>query len=1016
MGCNASSPSEPVPAAKPAVSESTLKAGQVSAAWTEQKKSSSASANNNAITSSSANNKAVSTASTNAAPKMSSAPGYDAAPSLAATSAIAGYDVAQTETTSYTYVNASSNASNTTGYDGAPAYHKSGYGTDHSYHQVGNAPVEEDAEADKLLEFHADQKVIDRLGSYNLNRDWNAEFQAIFEAPNATPYERDTNQKNLDNLMKAFVSFAESTVKLLVAEKNVPVSEKTIKPLDRRGIAGGEKYLVGKVFVKYAWDDKGVYGSDDRAQKAAMNEIRSSNALLECRLSLLHTSLQAVFRWCGHAVIVTALMPITHKSLVYGSDNAAMTIMDSNRQMRDIVSRAAQRLNLKTHKVRSKTDGREVEMFVAVDCEGHMSRKDGRFYFIDLGRLIPPNSGKGQEIFCFQFRSEYLRERASSGRPPLSSDAFTTFGLIDRDANDKEVQEAIRDLEQVQVPKLPSALLRAYGETVHGGKEAALTRFCDPLPTIAELFHQRGINLRYLGQVFALLNPQSTALSEKEHAAKTLSSVRLAVLEEMIVRAFKGYLRRQLRSAQGEPACQEAAATALHSILGSSARANEFWTSRITELLKEKYGVSADTVTQAELATARKELLSDSILHYMLTELGLNIYNSTSGMNVLDWSKKEGPATAVRIQITSNVVKPPDFGSIESAEERYLNELSIREKALGENNPELLSTLRALLTVYQNWNEVSPEHTLKKGESIVSRCVSIAEANPMTDEAAQAYTQAALFYWNFNLYAKAEPLVRSCLNIREQLHGDSDANTARTTGFMASLLETMGRYAEAKPYYERALALKEKLLGAEHLDVALECGNFAALHQSLGNWAEAEKLRRREIAIKEKHGDPNDPSLGASLNNLGGLLRMTGRVNESEPFYRRSLAIKAKALGDEHPDTAVSICNLGQLLEAQGKHSESEELYKKALAIHEKTLVDAHADKANSYLCLGAHYFNRGRVADSLPYMEKSMYLNELVFGKGHKYVKGNAGWLASTYDKLGRSADAARVRRENNL
>lgn len=79
------------------------------------------------------------------------------------------------------------------------------------------------------------------------------------------------------------------------------------------------------------------------------------------------------------------------------------------------------------------------------DVEGHKSNKDGRFYLIDLARLlppVPPRSNSSDHLYK-QFRPEfmiYLQTKAHSGSallsaysccfvPALSSDAFSRWGL-----------------------------------------------------------------------------------------------------------------------------------------------------------------------------------------------------------------------------------------------------------------------------------------------------------------------------------------------------------------------------------------------------------------------------------------------------------------------------------------------------------------------------------------------------------------------------------------------------------
>ena len=123
----------------------------------------------------------------------------------------------------------------------------------------------------------------------------------------------------------------------------------------------------------------------------------------------------------------------------------------------------------------------------------------------------------------------------------------------------------------------------------------------------------------------------------------------------------------------------------------------------------------------------------------------------------------------------------------------------------------------------------------------------------------------------------------------------------------------MGDYAKAEPLYKRALAIREKALGPDHPDTAQSLNNLALLYDSMGDYAKAEPLYKRALAIREKALGPEHPDTAQSLNNLAKLYYSMGDYAKAEPLYQRALAIYEKALGPEHPDTATSLNNLAFL-------------------------------------------------------------------------------------------------------
>lgn len=62
----------------------------------------------------------------------------------------------------------------------------------------------------------------------------------------------------------------------------------------------------------------------------------------------------------------------------------------------------------------------------------------------------------------------------------------------------------------------------------------------------------------------------------------------------------------------------------------------------------------------------------------------------------------------------------------------------------------------------------------------------------------------------------------------------------------------MSDYAKAEPLLRRALAIREKALGPDHPDTATSLNNLALLYQYVGDYAKAEPLLQRALAIYRK--------------------------------------------------------------------------------------------------------------------------------------------------------------------
>ncbi len=62
----------------------------------------------------------------------------------------------------------------------------------------------------------------------------------------------------------------------------------------------------------------------------------------------------------------------------------------------------------------------------------------------------------------------------------------------------------------------------------------------------------------------------------------------------------------------------------------------------------------------------------------------------------------------------------------------------------------------------------------------------------------------------------------------------------------------MAKLAKAEPLYKRSLAIREKALGPEHQLVAQSLENYAALLREIGRGAEASTMEARAEAIRAK--------------------------------------------------------------------------------------------------------------------------------------------------------------------
>ena len=102
------------------------------------------------------------------------------------------------------------------------------------------------------------------------------------------------------------------------------------------------------------------------------------------------------------------------------------------------------------------------------------------------------------------------------------------------------------------------------------------------------------------------------------------------------------------------------------------------------------------------------------------------------------------------------------------------------------------------------------------------QAVEVMESVPTARQELAEYLNAwGLVSHEAGEYAKAGPLYRRALGIREQALGPTHPGVAQSLNNLAALYQAQGRYAAAEPLYQRALASRERVLGTDHPDIAM---------------------------------------------------------------------------------------------------------------------------------------------------------------------------------------------------
>ena len=288
-------------------------------------------------------------------------------------------------------------------------------------------------------------------------------------------------------------------------------------------------------------------------------------------------------------------------------------------------------------------------------------------------------------------------------------------------------------------------------------------------------------------------------------------------------------------------------------------------------------------------------------------------------------------------------------------------------------------------------------------------------------------------------YAKAEPLLRRALAIREKAQGPEHPDVAGTLVCVAAcLLVSKEKQAETVgPMLQRAIAIYEKLKGKDDPDVANALHFFSAWHLSRKEYDAAESALTRAVAIGETAFGPMSAELAELLDDLGDLhcaqavgidieavqaaiwgnpereSKTEKHAKQAESFYKRALAIREKAVKSDDRDIAETLYNLGQLAVVRGRPMDGEQYFERWLVLQEKTKAPA-SEKQGTVLCaLAVASMERNEFVQAEGWLAKTQAFLQTTKGAESDDVSVIQTARADVALKAGRFDDAERFSKQ---
>ncbi|MGW8282288.1 MAG: serine/threonine-protein kinase [Gemmatimonadota bacterium] len=199
-------------------------------------------------------------------------------------------------------------------------------------------------------------------------------------------------------------------------------------------------------------------------------------------------------------------------------------------------------------------------------------------------------------------------------------------------------------------------------------------------------------------------------------------------------------------------------------------------------------------------------------------------------------------------------------------------------------------------------------------------------------------------YLALDRFDDARPLLKSALDIRRSVLGDTGQLVASSVNNYAAVLDETDDFAEAEPLYREAIA-RFRAIDGEDSEMALKAtANLAQLlDMRLNRFDEAEELYQEVISVGARILDPADEELALWRQNYAGFLCYERKEPErGVRLLQQAIPALEQARGQESVNQAIARSLLGYCLTELGEFEQAEGQLLRALPILEAKLGADH--------------------------------------------------------------------------
>ncbi len=323
---------------------------------------------------------------------------------------------------------------------------------------------------------------------------------------------------------------------------------------------------------------------------------------------------------------------------------------------------------------------------------------------------------------------------------------------------------------------------------------------------------------------------------------------------------------------------------------------------------------------------------------------------------------EDQPLTQARLMGTIGEVYYK-IGELDRSLELQRRTLTLWEKHLSPDHPELAKTFSRLATVHRFRAE------FVDAERLYLKSIPIFEKSTEERLLAEDLTNLGTLYWYQERPEEATDVLRRAEVIYRE-SGASGEGVAKTYQALAFLDHQAGRSTQARKLFIEAMDIQERLLGPEHPDLSFTLNGLGLVELDQGRYEASEEMLQRALAIRREALGPEHPMVAWILNGLGDLSIEKARWEQAAEFYR-----DAREIAGDPPNRALAAFGLARIDTAQGRGLQAQPLYAEARKTWEETYGPEHPGLALFFFGEAEFLRSEGKLDEAAILYEKAIAL-----------------------------------------